>query len=65
MSWKIVLDNHQCVYLKRSSPHCWAHCHNNDNPRRGDCVEEYCPKSLSAFQQPHPADRKNGGWSER
>ena len=58
MSWKIVLENHQCVFHQRSHPHCWAHCHNNDNPRRGDCTEKDCPISLNAVLISNTADKE-------
>jgi len=47
MSWKIIVESHQCVYRVRAHPHFGIACYNNKNKSRGDCVgdcaESVCP----------------------
>ncbi len=46
MTFEIVVDSSQCIYFRRSSPHCWAWCH---HPKKVvGCIEEECPRSLMA-----------------
>jgi len=52
MSWKIIVESHQCVYRVRAHPHFGGVCYNDQNKRRGDCAESVCPLAQPETKNP-------------